>query len=573
MQQQQNFLNKPVEELRHILTAWIDRIYQLSEMKIYDGTLIEVTTIYNNIAYLFLYLEANEDFSTYDQLKDLRDIVHQDKDLDKRMLRGMKSFKSKHPQLEKSRIAYIEQLEDRICSKSFTESNIALEIAKTQFQESVEQLEKVSVDVLGKLGFGKTLSRHSEYSIINGIKDNQSRSKFIQYLKSCKLESAISAAEAFDNLVSARHFQARTAGFDSSLMQFMSKATVNLDEVNSYIYRNIQEAVKVSKKQADVIKQELSVEYFSLDHMGALIRRRNNSWKAPLFDLQECIEIARKAVVATFNADLKIEEKGGGDRFITLAVVDDGKVLGRIHLDLWTSDRKRVKQNFTIGLLNRTSINENFQAPEAYVCCRISKHQDGHSYLNFQNVHSLYHELGHALNHVFNQMCVSNLTGLEYLPLERLEVMSMWFEKLVFSHHFANGFSDIELNDIVRCQEVKKSEYTSTVLTKSLVAALDFECHKMPGIKIYEIFNAFVEKYGISKLIDFSDLISYFSWPSYMSYPGANFIYLLGASRSCEDAVKYGHSESGEYLFDCLNHDYKFRFPNVTSLYEFYADN
>ena len=568
---QQNLLDKAVQELRCNLSEWISKIYELSEEKMCDEHLIEVTSLYNNIAYLFLYLEANEDLSTYEQLKDMRDIVYLDKILDKRMLKGMRAYNSKNPQLEKSRIAYINQLESRIHFKPLTESCVALDHAKTQFKESVALLNTTSVNLMEKLG--NNISHHSEYSLINGIKDNNSRSKFIQYLKNSKSKPSILAGKSFDILVNERHFDARSFGFDSSLMQVMSKATINLDDVSSYIFRNMQEAVRVSNKHADIIKHELSVKTFPLDHMGALIRRKVGSWKAPLFELQECIEIARKAIIATFNADLEVEERAGSERLITLAIVNGSTVLGRIHLDLLTPNRKSVKQNFTIGLLNRTSINNKIQIPEAYVCCRISKQNNKHSYLNFQNVHSLYHEFGHALNHVFNQMCVSNLTGLEYLPLERLEVMSMWFEKLVFSSSFSSGFSDVEINDIIRCQKLKKAEYSSTVLTKSLVAILDFECHKMPDTRIYETFCELEEKYELSGLIDFSDLISYFSWPSYMSYPGANFIYLLGASRSCEDAVNYRHSESGEYLFDCLNHDYRFKFPKVTSLYEFYDDD
>jgi oligopeptidase A len=219
----------------------------------------------------------------------------------------------------------------------------------------------------------------------------------------------------------------------------------------------------------------------------------------------------------------------------------EGRSVGRINFDLWSSQARLRGANTTRGIRNRTEYAGIVQQPVAYVSCRFERASDGTDRINFQNVHSLFHEFGHAVNHLLIRRRMPNESGLDSLPLERLEILSMWFEKWVYHPSFGQHLtmtSDGEAGLKV-AQEVKRLEYQRTHVERGVTAAVDLLIHAAGSVGFLPAFHELDEQYGISSCCSPGDFPVYFTWPMFQANPGANFVYLWGSAYSSQRFVPF----------------------------------
>ncbi|MGH7749014.1 MAG: M3 family metallopeptidase, partial [Candidatus Dormibacteria bacterium] len=299
---------------------------------------------------------------------------------------------------------------------------------------------------------------------------------------------------------------------------------------------------------------------------------------APLFRLDRCLAFLAEVGRTAFGLDL-VELPRRSPHVIAFAITAGGYDIGTINFDLWQSGDRPA--NRTTGIRNRLDYGGVVQRPVAYVSCRFEEGGQEGGLITFQNVHSLFHEFGHAINHLLIVKRLPNQSGLEYLPLERLENLSMWFEKWVYHPELAEGFAlDATARDgLALCQQVKGLEYRRTHLERAVTAALDLEVHRHPTAGLAEVYAELEERYDLADHCTFGDFVSSFTWPMFQAHPGANFAYLWGAADSAERflpvmatsvAAVGPPSEVRRQFRSCFDFDEPSDEPNPTAIYEFY---
>lgn len=542
--------------------------------------LVEVTAIYNNVAYIFLYLESNAEKINYDRLLPWRAAFYDDPALDARLLAKLDALRCPDPEVEEAREAFIAYLRQRE-----TGPDPAAEELEALIQEAKAVLRQTSEDQVALLARlravdGRTKPTVAFYKLVSGTPNPATRAKLARVWQSTRDARVGALADLVDRMVQIRREQARRRGFASPLAQTLQRCGVTEDEARSLLDEYLTKALASHAGLKTEIADAVGVADGATDHFGYYVRQLQGDRRVPLLAADGCLDFACQVGHRVFGLDFRRAEDGN-PHVVAMDVTRDGEPVGRINFDLWDAGHKKVRANHTKGVLNRADFSGIVQRPIAYVSCLFQPSDDGVGRITFQNAHSLFHEFGHAVNHLLIRKRVPNRSGLEYLPLERLENLSMWFEKWVYHEDFADslGLSADDRAGLSWSRQVKMLEYRRTHVDRAVTAALDFDVHSDSGRGVREAFARLDERFAVSRFCTLGDFPAYFTWPMFQANPGAYFAYLWGAADSAEKFGPFldrhvadltGPAEGPELFSDCLDFDEPSTRPDVDTVFGFY---
>lgn len=500
-----------------------------------EESFVEITAILNNVSYIFLYLEANNDQVSYDQLLPFRDAFYRDDALDLRILDKLYPLECCERDTERARLAYIRQLEDKRADPD-PDHSAGIATLRAEASTAETELATAQADFVKRLapnGEGRASALY--YRVSARVQDPAVRGKLARAWSRVNDKGADHRGDIVDRMIALRHKDAARKGARTPLAATLEKCQLPEDEIACFLEAYLDRALEAQS----ALEKTLVATYGMTDqpfcHFGHYMRSQFSQKEVPLFDLDRCLEYAFRIAKHVFGLDISAHLAPGGAVIIAEAS-SNGTPVGRINFDLWRQNGQDRGANHTLGLRNKTNWRHVVQRPEAYVSCRFALAADGRRSITFQNVHSLLHEFGHAINHLIMREHLPNQSGLEYLPLERLECLSMWLEKWVYHGSFAEalGLGQDQRVDLALCQDAKKIEYLNTFAERAVIAVLDFECHRQDGQTLRTVYDRLDAAHGISRFVRFADIPQYFSWPMFIANPGANFSYLMGAAWSVE---------------------------------------
>jgi oligopeptidase A len=317
--------------------------------------------------------------------------------------------------------------------------------------------------------------------------------------------------------------------------QTLARCRIPEADIAAFVTRNLETALAAHAEMESEITAVTGATTRPMDHFGFAMRTVFGAERAPTFLLEECLDFLFAVTRAVFGLTLTRQPSEHPD-VIGVGVRDTDDEIGQILFDLWDTGRKTPGPNHTLGLRNRTDWSGLVQRPVAYVSCRFRTDPRGTGRITFQNVHGMFHEFGHALNHLLLRTAVPFRSGLECLPPERLECLSMWFEKWAYHPEFAHRLTlgPAGEEDWARCVRIKMIEQRAGLLEQAITAALDLEVHRRDEGGLKDAFDRLDRQYGLTRHYRLADVAPYFTWPMYVANPGANFSYLWGAADSAE---------------------------------------
>jgi len=543
--------------------------------------LVEIIAIYNNVAYLFLYLEANERHINFTALLPWRDAFHNDPDLDQAMVHRLRDLHCIDPEAEKSRLLFLAKLE-RKRDGSQQRGEVKLDALNDLAKSVLEKLRQDQQDVLGRLGVNQrgTAPEAAFYRIVSSVADAAKREKLTAVWTALRDRHQDELIRIVDRMIGEMREQSRARGYRTVLEETLLDCRVSEAQAAEFLDRYMVEAISRYQDLKNEIISVLGPSRDPIDHFGRYIRTIIGPGKIPHLSLEGCLGFVSEVIYRVFGLTLKrapISDSG----VLAITVWADDVEVGAINCDLWDSDHKALRANHTKGIRNRTDWSGIVQKPVAYVSCRFQRTCDGTEQITFQNAHSLLHEFGHAVNHLLIRKRISNQSGLDYLPRERLEYLSMWFEKWVFhpslDDHLRLAPDEREGMDISR--RIKKLEYRRTYLDRAVTASLDFELHRQASGGLADAFQRLDDRYGIGAHCELREFPAYFTWPMLQANPGADFSYLWGAAESAQQFadfqdVQLERVEAVPRLKDrfasCFDFDLLTEPPAVDAAFSFY---
>ncbi|MFJ9847868.1 M3 family metallopeptidase [Streptomyces sp. NPDC101150] len=542
--------------------------------------LIEVTSMYNNVAYIFLYLEANDAYVNFERLLPWRDAFHSNPDLDRRILEMLTQLRCPDHEAEESRLAYIDQLTDKL-QGSQDQASAELETLLASARTVMSTIQADQIRLLERLGVPKATLNPSAvfYKMSASSPSVETRSKLARAWAQARDTHTDEFLAAIDRMIDKRREHSEVRGFATVLDRTLQACSIDAQEVEAFLDRYMRSALEGHALLEQEIRDVLGPVEQPMAHFAHYLQMVSGAVKPPLFDLDGCLDYIFAVVHRVFGLAVVRVEADSSEHVLAVDVHRGGLKVGRINFDLWDVGSKTIRANYTKGIRNRTEWTTIIQRPVAYVSCRFQGGPGGG--ITFQNVHSLFHEFGHAVNHLLIRKRVSNRSGLEYLPLERLEHLSMWFEKWVYHPQFAAelGLSEQQSHSLELCRRIKMLEYRRTYAERAITAALDFEVHRSPHSGLAAAYARLDERYGISKVSTLGDFLPYFTWPMFTANPGANFAYLFGAADSSENFARFQcfslddvgrHPHLKDLFSTCFDFEEPTRIPDVAATFAFY---
>lgn len=540
--------------------------------------LVEVTVIYNNSSYIYLYLEANDDMVSRKYLDPYHSRLYDNDELKLRMLDRINQLICTDQELERSRLAYIAQLTEQLTHRDKS-TEIAIKELKNQAEETMGRLYDDQWAFLEKIGYKKNGASPTSlfYKISGQIKSSETRRKLVYHWREIEAPHLPRVAKTIDGMVQVRRQVAKAEGYVSPITRTLTKCQVDIEFVDNFLDQYLNAALQGHAALIQRVGKIITVDDALIDHFAYFMRQESAGSIIPLFNLDTCLSHIFSVSHEIFGLEFERSDQGNKQVIVT-EVFRQGRKVGRINFDLWNAGGTAVSANNTLGIRNRAHWKDIVQLPEAYVCCRFQLRNDGSRAITFQNVHSLYHEFGHAINHLLVRERVPNRSGLEYLPMERIECLSMWFEKWCYHRSFSQFLPESDRDGLLVCQKIKRLEYQRTYVERAVTALLDFHVHHSPHETLHACYQRLDRQYGFDGLVRFTDFPDYFTWPMFMANPGANFSYLWGSAFSCQaflPAMRLPlESLRDAGLADALESCFEFQqesiVPDLNSLFVFY---
>lgn len=557
----------------------------LDNSSLTQDAFVEIAAIYNNVAYVFLYLESNEMHIDYRSVLPWRDAFYKNTALDRRILDAIAQLRCADADAEESRRAYVAYLEDKL-RRPDAAAEEAIDALQSEAKNTLTDTERQQRELLARLGVSTAAGRSAAtfYKVVSKTVSVATRTRLNQAWRRLRDQNVPALVELVDRMVEIRRLSATEHGYDSVLAHTLTRCCVGEETIAVYLDRYLTCALRSDAGLRAEINETLGTSGDAMDHFGYYVRTLLGGGHVPTFELEECLAFISYAAKHTFGLTLT-RKPATSAHVITVDAEVDGQYVGQIKFDLWDNASRPRKANTTKGMRNRTNWANLVQQPVAYVSCRFRRaDHDDTCRINFQNAHSLFHEFGHAVNHLLIRKRLPNQSGLEYLPLERLENLSMWFEKWVYHPQLAEHLSlnNEEAEGLARAQRVKMLEYRRTHVERAVTAALDFDVHRRPDGGLRESFASLDERFEISRYCSLGDFPVYFTWPMFQANPGANFVYLWGAADSADKFAPFrdrriedspAPAEVRTLFSACFEFDLPSDEPQVDSVFQFYDDN
>lgn len=260
------------------------------------------------------------------------------------------------------------------------------------------------------------------------------------------------------------------------------------------------------------------------------------------------------------------EAKVWDQRVTCYDVYKNNMKMSRIYLDL--ENRKGKNQGAWMNNWHSRYVNENGNVtlPIAFIVCNFTPAlANKPSLLTPNEVVTLFHEMGHVLQHICyegNELSCSGINGIEW---DAVEWSSQFLESLVYNKDILNMFAKhYETGEIIPNQMVEKMvenknfQSAWTVLGQTIYGLFDIQIHSskdsINSTKVQETLNSIREKYSLIKTPDYNKFQCGFSHIFSGGYSAGYYSYKWAEVLSSDCNIRF--TKDGMFNEDTCNSYY-----------------
>lgn len=450
---------------------------------------------------------------------------------------------------------------------------------------AVEEIGNAQADLLGRLGLPNRGAAPGAvfYRVVSTTTNPATRAKLVQAWEAQRTMRLGPLMDRLDDVVQLRRAESARKGDGSPLDDTLRHSHLSEARMAAFIDAYVERAADAAAQLAARISAVTGATDHPLDHFGAYARALVGSASLPTFALDGCLDFLATMARDVFGIVLVPVPSGRPDEQVVVGYVDGRPVgvatfdlLGRpdSHSGFSPADRAASSDSSASGTPARATL------PEARVLCRYQHDPDRGRVVSFESAHSICHEFGHVLNHWLLWRHTPSDTGLDYLPLERIEDLSAWSEKWVYHPRFAEhlGLSADDTEALGVCARIKRLEFVNGNLDRAIVAAVDFDVHRGHSGGVADALRRVEGRFRIDRLYRSGTVAGFLLWPLCRAYPGANLTYLWGAAFGAhtfqpwlEGAPAAADSRpTAAALRSCFDPDMPSVEPDLDPLFRFY---
>ncbi len=249
-----------------------------------------------------------------------------------------------------------------------------------------------------------------------------------------------------------------------------------------------------------------------------------------------------------------------------------GSKMGTFYIDLYARDGKRGGAWMDEAMSRRYRYDGSLQLPVAYLVCNFTPPMNGKdSQLTHDEVVTLFHEFGHGLNQLLTRIDIADVSGINGVPWDAVELPSQFNENYAWQEEVLNFLSAHETtkeplpkDKLDALIKAKNFESAMAMLRQLEFALFDFRLHleydPEKGSRVYEILGkvkdlvSVVPQYADARFPDsFSHIFAGGYAAGYYSYKWAEVLAADAFGRFEEEGIfnEKAGEDFKDYILAC----------------------
>ncbi len=252
-------------------------------------------------------------------------------------------------------------------------------------------------------------------------------------------------------------------------------------------------------------------------------------------------------------------------------IFDEGELSGRIYFDLEARKEKRGGAWMNDWETHYVDSKGNKHLASAFIVCNFSPTtKENPSLLRHDDVVTLFHEMGHAIHHLFGKCHERSVSGINGVAWDVVEFPSQFLENFAYESAILKRFAlhhktkePISDTLLAKIKETKNFQAALGILRQVELSLFDFKLHQdlYQGEEVQALLDSIREKTSLLKT------------PSYNKFQHG-FSHIFGGGYAAGYySYKWAEVLSADAFFSCLDHDAGFDKERAKGYKEFILAN
>ena len=371
-------------------------------------------------------------------------------------------------------------------------------------------------------------------------------------------------SEVIDNILRLKKDKASILGFDS----YADYALETKDAPNAIAVISFLEDLAFSAK--DSAKDELkelkdfakklddldSLESYDIAYYSEKLKKEkfdfDDSMTKPYFEQNRVLNGLLDIVSELFNVRFKLVDiKSWHSDVKIFDIYENNNISGRIYFDLTARKEKRGGAWMNDFETHYIDSDNHQRLASAFVVCNFSPASDtSPSLLRHDDVVTLFHEMGHAIHHLFGKSKERSVSGINGVAWDVVEFPSQFLENFAyeeaiikrFGFHY-NSNEAIPIKLINKIKESKNFQASMGILRQVEFSLFDFKLHQ----SLYQADE-------VQDLLDkVRDDISVVTPPKYNKFQNGFAHIFAGGYSAGYYSYKWAEVLSADAFFECID--------------------
>jgi oligopeptidase A len=299
--------------------------------------------------------------------------------------------------------------------------------------------------------------------------------------------------ELIEKILSLRDEKAKILGFNNyTQLSLETKMASSQSDVIEFLNSLASSSRKAAKSEYERLKEFAEVK--SLEPWD--ISYYSNKLKKELYDIddQEYMPYFEKSrtlgglfvfLKEMFDIEFqKVETKTWHESVEVYDIYEDSRVFARVYCDLESREAKRGGAWMNNWVTHHMDEDKRV-LPSAFIVCNfLAKSKNTPSLLRPNDVITLFHEMGHAIHHLFSKVAEVDISGIHGVEWDGVEFPSQFLENFAyeeevlkrFAKHYKSG-KVLPTNMIKKLKDAKNYQSAMMMLRQVEFALFDIKIH------------------------------------------------------------------------------------------------
>ncbi len=371
-------------------------------------------------------------------------------------------------------------------------------------------------------------------------------------------------SEIIDEILSLRAKKAQIVGFENyAVYALKTRDASSVESVVEFLTELAENSLPQGKDEIDRLK-EFAKELDGIDDLAAYdVAYYSEKLKKELFDFDEndtkpyfesdrVLDGLLDIINRLFDIEFKrIDLELWHPCVKCYELYEDNKVCGRVYFDLEARENKRGgawMHDWETHYIDSKGLTH---LPSAFVVANFPKAtEDNPSLLRHDDVVTLFHEMGHAIHHLFSRVSERGVSGINGVAWDVVEFPSQFLENFAYEEAILKSFA-IDYRDntpmpkelLKKIKDAKNFQSAMGMLRQIEFALFDIKLHSgsYRGKEVQELLDSIRKRYALLKP------------PSYNRFQNGFAHIFAGGYAAGYYSYKWAEALSADAFFECLS--------------------